>query len=370
MGNNAKTYGSALAELDAYLGELQKTASETGEDSTAHPVQSEDGQLSSATEGSRSAENESDVTSDVGVQNINDAAPAKDEEPAPVALTTAATTGKDPANETSSAKMDKEDPGTSHPAKAASVLEVIQRACAEKGAEKVASDLGNEIMADIAVMNGGGANGTDLEKASAAGAAAADSEIEKLAAAQLPVVVENLTKEAAADAERLFEFYHNFEKAAMGAEGEPEEAVSGEEAAAGDAGEEGALPPEDLQQLEALAGGAGAVPPEAAAMPPEAALGGEMAEPEAEEVVDALSAALEDAGVTPEEFAAAVAAQEGAADMPIEEKMAAHQIAGLAASEVNRYRNLRAAGRLLNVKKANIQLTWTIRQMLKDVMGR
>lgn len=370
MGNGVKTYGSALAELDAYLGELQKTASETSEDSTSHPVENVDDQLDPATEGSRSSENEADITSDVGPQNINDAAPAKDEEPKPVAMTSAATTGEDPSNETSGVKMDKDDPGTSHPAKAASYLEGIKKACAERGAEKVASELGDSIMADIAVLQPAG---SDIEKAAEAGAAAADSEIEKLAAAQMPALIEGAIKQAELDAANLAEFYLSYEKAAMGEEGVPEEAVPGEEdvEAAGEAGEEGALPVEDLEQLAAVAG----APEEGAAGPMmggDPMMGGEpgMEEPGTDEVVEALSEALADAGVTPEEFASAVASQEGAGEAPIEEKMAAVQIANLATGEVNRYRNLKAAGRISNVKRASIQLTYVVRQMIKDVMGK
>jgi hypothetical protein len=377
MGNSTKTYGSALAELDTYLGALQKsagvekkTASETSEDPTSHPVENVDDQLDPASEGSRSAENEADVTSDVGPQNINDAAPASDEEPKPVAMTTAATTGEDPSNETAGVKDTKDDPGTTHPAKAAEYLETVKKACAEQGAEKVASDLGNEIMADIACIKAADGN---VEKAAEAGAAAADSEIEKLAEAQLPLIVEGAIKEAEADARNLFDYYTNFQKAAE--EGaEPEEAVSGEVATeeAGDAGEEGALPVEDLEQLAAVAEGPEGVGAEEAAMgaPAVDPMADPMAEPGSEEVVEALSEALADAGVTPEEFAAAVASQEGAAEAPIEQKMAAVQVANLATSEVNRYRNLKTAGRVSNEKRASIQLVWTVRQMVKDVTGK
>lgn len=379
MGSEGvKTYGSALAELDNYLGQLRKTAAETSEDATSHPIQSEDDQLGAAAEGARSAENEADITSDVGPQNINDAAPATDEEPKPVALTDAATTGKDPSNETAGVKMNKEDPGTTHPAKAgtekgAEYLTRVKQACVQYGAEKVATELGNSIMADIATLGDRikAASPQDIENAANAGARAADNEIEKIAEAQLPGLVDFVTKQAEADALNLAQFYDSFIKAAEGEE-EPEEAVSGEEdAEAGDAGEEGALPAEDLAQLASVA-----APEEAAALGAEAPVegmgmeGAMPAEPGEEEVVEALSEALADAGVTPEELSAAVAAQGAATDIPLEQKMAAVKTANLATAEVNRYRNLKAIGRVGREKRANIQLTWSIRQMIKDVMGK
>lgn len=404
MGDqNVRTYGAALAELDEYLGALQKTAAEqsgetkqaaeTTEDPTTHPVQNKDEQLQPATEGARSAENEADVTSDVGPQNINDAPESKDEEPKPVAMTEAETTGEDPSNETAGVKHTKDDPGTSAPARVGTekdggYLGKVKQACEQYGPEKVASELGNSIMADISVLSGGGeekeASGEDTEKAAEAGAKAADEALQAQVDQALPQVVQNTIKEAEYDAANLAQFYINFqkeqEKKGEGEE-EPEEAVAGEEDTEepGEAGEEGALPAEDLAQLAAAAGGpeaagavpAGGVPPEvggapAEGLPPE----GAPAEPSDEEVVEALSEALADAGVTPEELAAGVEAQEGMGEMPVEQKMAAVNIAKLAASEVNRYRNLKAAGRGPKEKKASIQLVWSVRQMIKDVMGK
>lgn len=97
---------------------------------------------------------------------------------------------------------------------------------------------------------------------------------------------------------------------------------------------------------------------------------GGMGEPGEEEIVQALSEALADAGVTPEELAAAVAAQEGGGEAPLEQKVAAMNIAKLASEEVNRYRNLKSLGRIKNVKRASLQLTWSVRQMIKDVVGK
>lgn len=375
------TYGFALAELDKYLGVMkaagaqEKAAAETSEDSTTHPIQGVDEQLKSISEGARSAENEADITKAIGPQNVNDAAPAKDEEPKPVAMTTAATTGEDSSNETGGVKLTKDDPGTSHPAKAggekgAAYLEQVKKACVQFGAEKVATELGNSILADIATFSN---PAVATEKAAEAGAAAADAALDQTINDQLPALVAEVVKQAELDAKNVAEFYVGRVQRMKKADEDdkkPEEAVSGEDdddKAPGDAGEEGALPVEDLAQLAAAAGPAAGP---AAAGPAAAAPMGAAGEPSDEEVLSALSEALADAGITPEELAAAVADQEATGVAPVEQKMAALNIANLAVSEVNRYRNLQAAGRLPNVKRASIQLTYIVRQMIKDVVGR
>ena len=149
-------------------------------------------------------------------------------------------------------------------------------------------------------------------------------------------------------------------------EGESEEGLPGEP------GGEGALPPEDLEQLAAAAGGPGGgmdVP--GAGGDDMAGIGMEGGEPSDEEVVEALSEALADAGVTPEEFAAAVEGQAaGAEGVPMEAKMAAADVAKTASEKVNQYRNLLALGRIKHTKRASLRLQWAMRQVVKQHTGR
>jgi hypothetical protein len=86
--------------------------------------------------------------------------------------------------------------------------------------------------------------------------------------------------------------------------------------------------------------------------------------------LDALSAALTDAGVTPEELVAAIEGEQANAGAPLEQKMAAVQIAKVAAARVNEFRNLQAVGRVRLTKRASLDMVWNMRQMIKQTMGR
>jgi len=370
------SYNQALADLDKFMAGLTKAAGGSEDSTTAHPSADEDNQTSdSKLEGSHANELEAAISSDIGPLNINDAPEAKDKKIGPEQQTSANETGKD----VPSVKMEKEDPGTSHPAKAAEYLEKVKTACAKYGAEKVATELGNTIMADIAVLCE-----EQTKQAAAAGANDADALI-KQAEAELATITPYLVKRANDAAALLFGYYQQLEKQAEDeAKQDAEAGVPGDsEEAAGDSGGEGALPAEDLEQLAAAAGPeAGGEAAPAPAADPMAALGAAPAGMPAEgaapaggedmEVIDALSQALADAGVTPEELAQAVAAEQQSpkmASVALETRVKRAEIAKLAAAEVNRYRNLKAVGRI-NTKQASITAAWEMRKMIKEVMGK
>ena len=368
------TYGAAMDDLDKFVTELrEKQAAEgaplggdQGNKDTTHPSKSVDNQEESATEGSRSAENEADISKDVPGVNINDV-PA-DEANAPAAMesiTTAADTGDDPSNETGGTKSDKDDPGTTHPAEmdgtengqksaAQAADEKLDAAIKEHGLAKVAAELADMVLEET------GQTPEQIKAATDAGAQAATQTVEDMVNANVPQIMDNLDKMASDCAAKLLDYYAGIEeqqKSAM----LPGEGAPPEEPMPGGAGGEGALPPEDIEQLAAAAGGE--VAPEAGA-PPEAGMGPGMGpgvggggEPGDEEVIEALSAALQEAGITPEELVAAIEAEQGAAPgmaeggLPIEKKLAHVNTAKEACAEVNSYRNLVAAGRFKHTKQ-------------------
>ena len=85
---------------------------------TSHPVKDVDDGTQKATEGARSAENSADVKEQEMAGNVDSAADkGPDQESVQFNVgVTSTETGKDPANE-NNYKGDKDDPGTSHPAK-------------------------------------------------------------------------------------------------------------------------------------------------------------------------------------------------------------------------------------------------------------
>jgi hypothetical protein len=359
------SYNQALADLDKFMAGLTKAAG--SDDSTsAHPTASEDNQTSDRKlEGSHASELEADI-SDKIPNNINDAEPAGDKKIGPEQQTEANETGKD----VPSVKMTKDDPDSSHPShdakEASAFLARVKSACAKFGPEAVASEIGNSIMADISVMC------EDQTKQAAAAGSRDAEQLVKQAEAEIAQLTPYLVKRAQDAAALLHGYYAHLEKqAAEEGQADPEAGVPGEgEEAAGDAGGEGALPSEDLEQLAAVAG-----PEAAGGMPADAGMSAGAAPAGATgdaEVIDALSQALADAGVTPEELAQAVAAEQQGpkmASVSLEERVKRAEVAKLAASEVNRYRNLKAVGRI-QTKQAGLSLTWAMRSMIKDVMGK
>jgi hypothetical protein len=422
MSMSTGTINDVLQDLDSFLESAQTKQAATadqnmGDKDTSHPsAQVDDQLLGDAPEKERSAENEADVSRDVGPQNINDANESDAEKPNSMeSLTTAAPTGEDPSNETGSTKETKEDGTSSHPSdlessvqkeKYAAFRADLDKKIKTDGLQKVACDLANEVLADIATVME--SQTAEVKQASAAGAAAADrvlTESEKRAA-EKNQIMDSLIKEAyqagQQDAELLLDFYCGVAEGAAEKRAEEEAAANekedgGSKEEAGDSGnassgaedavtgegseEAGALPPEDIQQLADMA--APAVEEPAPEMPAEAAmpaaeamgaeaLGGEMGAPGEEEVLDALSQALTDAGVTPEELVMAIEAEQGAAgpEMPIEQKVAAVQVAKTAAAKINHFRNLQALGRGKLTKKANLSVVWKMRQLVKNCTGK
>lgn len=374
----AKTYGAALAELDAFLGQLSKTAS--GEEKTTQEVQKADDGTVPVTEGAHAKELARDVKKIP--LNINEAAPASDTAVNNAQKQTEAKTTGDtgqlstkPVPDANTAK-----PGNSENEKGAAFIQGIKEACAKTGASSVVTELGNKLMADIAVMGE-----TTEKQAAVAGEKDAETLVKEAAEKELNGVISHIEKEAAADAVLLRDFYAGYveglEKKSEGEEGASEPVP-------GDAGGEGAIPPEDIAQLQAAAGEGGMPAGAEGGMPPmgaEGAAGAEGGAPDDAQVLEALSQALEDAGITPEELVQALESEQGGMQGPtqgpagtekagsvkktIEEKKAAADMAKLAMCEINRYRNLKSVGRV-QVKKASIDLAYQMRIAIRRLTGK
>jgi len=86
---------------------------------TTHPSKNVDDGTAPAQEGARSSENEKDNKDDqpIGVNNAKENTPGTQDQFQMNIGATVAATGEDPSNETSSAKSEKDDPGSSHPAR-------------------------------------------------------------------------------------------------------------------------------------------------------------------------------------------------------------------------------------------------------------
>jgi len=384
----SRSYGAALANLDQFVTELrEKQAAELplggdqGDKDTTHPSKAVDNQEEAATEGSRSAEHEADISKDVPGVNINDVSPEEAHKPAAMEnLTTAETTGKDPAVETASVKTDKDDPGTTHPAEMdgtenglKSAAEIAEYACAQYGVEKAAAAM------TISVMNELLGNSDDVDELSKQAAAAGESDANAMAQEiqeNMPQILGNLEKMASVYADHFSSYYGALlEKAAMEEEMMEEEEDGAEAELPPEAMSEGALPEEDIAQLADVAEGEEGVEdvePEMAGeeempMDEAEAMAGEGGE---EEVIEALSEALDEAGVTPEELVAAVEGEAAVSEEPIEEKVAHVKSAQQACFEVNAYRNLKACGRLKTVKKASLAQKYAMRQLVTQLTGK
>ena len=116
---------------------------------TTHPVGSVDDQTSKATEGSRSAENTADVkkTIPISVDATSGTGPDQEGQQFNVGLKSTET-GKDPSNE-DAFKGDKDDPGTSHPAKTDDGEKYGSMSFSQL--KKLSEKKANDIMAEIAV---------------------------------------------------------------------------------------------------------------------------------------------------------------------------------------------------------------------------
>lgn len=113
---------SWLKEAEAHK-KAEVPSGDPGSTGTSHPVAKADGDTQPASTGARSAENKADVKSQVqlSVDSTGEAEKNRgDNTPALHIGVDSASTGEDPKSETASAKMTKDDPGTTHPAKASS----------------------------------------------------------------------------------------------------------------------------------------------------------------------------------------------------------------------------------------------------------
>jgi len=373
-------YSDALNDIDKYVASIREKQASEGDVDTTHPSKSEDDSTMVGTEGARSSENEADITASVPGVNINDVPAQEAHQSANMEnLTEAALTGEDPANETSSVKTTKDDPGTTHPSemdgtenKSASALvnasDMVTVAIKEHGTVKIASELVNMVADDLVTLD------TQIKEAAVAGFIASHQKQAAEGDVSLKTVEGNLNKFASNCAANLQDFYAGV--AEKVAEDMPEEGMPGEE-------EEGELPQDDLQSIAAMAAG-----PEAGGMPMEEGMPEGMPVDEAalaeealggggeEEVIQALSAALAEAGVTPEELAMAVEAEQVAAPgpevggLPIEDKSQIVEDAKIACARVNSFRNLVSAGRVNMSKKASIKLTYAMRELVREATGK
>lgn len=115
---------------------------------TSHPSKDVDDNTQPATEGKRSQENTSDVKKTIfngGVDAAGDSSPSQEDQQFDVGITSAST-GEDPASE-DDYKSDKEDPGTSHPAKTNDGEKYGSMSFGEL--RKLASSKANDILSDI-----------------------------------------------------------------------------------------------------------------------------------------------------------------------------------------------------------------------------
>jgi len=325
-----KSHADLLSQLDNYLAEIrvEKQASENDGTTTSHPVANEDDQTQPTQEGSRSSENESDVSSQ-NPGSINDASvPAEGD-------------SKNPADSQGTVSQDSEqtsgnvtqpdgsvpDPGTSHPANA------------EFGGKYASlSEVANGLLAQIAVMTGGDGvppkteksaetecesentqkkedaseksdepkveaeETSDVEEKEAehAGYEAATklAELIGFEGEEVKTAADQIVKEAqdnaSAAANAWCDYLAGYSDAVMAKQ------AMGMDMAGGMGGiEELMAPPEGAPDAEA----APALEDELAGAPEEGAMG----EPGEEDVAAALAQALEDSGVSEEEFASAIA---------------------------------------------------------------
>ena len=380
----ALTAQESMNTIDKFIREVgatEKLAAEANTEAgsiggaTEHPVKDVDDHTDDADEGFRSKENDADVKADEGPPSVDNQPIATPEKTAegkseggaagdPVQSPGSAAddqlqigtvkepTGDDPSVETGSAKAEKEDSGgpggpTTHPASTAnSSLDGLKYAESQleemplADLAKVASDLNNAILAELAVHDFSKTAATEDDKKSvevtndkAATDVAAQAgwelaglltgDFDKEAAdAMVQETLVDIIKTASDDADRVNGFLASYseelnnQKKVATDKSANEEALAAMMAGGGGAPpEEGGMPQEaameavqDMGGGEELGGlGAG----------PGAGLGAEEGIPEEgipEEGggdVEQLAAILEELGISPEELQAAMAAEEG-----------------------------------------------------------
>ena len=364
---SAKESMNTIDKFIREVGTAEKTAAEANAEpgsvggATEHPVKDVDDSTEDADEGFRSKENDADVKKDEGPPSVDNQPIASPEKSAegkseggakgdPVQTSGSAAddqiqigtvkepTGDDPPVETAGVKAEKEDSETSHPARTDNSeldgLKYAEEQLEEMPLEdlaKVASDLSNHILAELAVHDfrkGAGHDDDDdadddddddshkesADLASQAGyelAGLLTGELDKSAVdGMVQETLEDVIKTASDDADRVTVYLASYgdemQKQSQAARvrqynstllkkaqgGMPLAPMGGEvppEAALGGGGEEDAI-------VEQMLGGGGEAPMEA----PMEEGGGE---------VEELAAILEELGISPEELEAAMAAE-------------------------------------------------------------
>ena len=287
---------------------------------TSHPSKDIDDGTFPATEGGRSSENSSDVKKTItngGVDSSSDDFPSQEDQQYNVGITSTST-GEDPSNE-DDYKSDKEDPGTSHPAKtndgekysSASFSQL--RKMAERKANDILSDLAYSVKEASNLVQGYSEEEsapnyyTEQEKYAAAGYSAASLQEgytqddvlrahEGISSSVESTIADGIEK-AAMVGSYLAEFY-------KAAEGEvPGEGVEGGEGAAPEEeSAEGAGMDVDPAMLDTMAGGE----EEGSGNPDDAA--------------QELLMALQEQGIEPEQLLEMIQAQGGEGGAPAPEE--------------------------------------------------
>jgi hypothetical protein len=265
---------------------------------TSHPSKDVDDNTQPATEGKRSQENSSDVKKTIfngGVDAAGDSSPSQEDQQFDVGITSAST-GEDPASE-DDYKSDKEDPGTSHPAKTNDGEKYGSMSFGEL--RKLASNKANDMLSDITLnmkqaagskpmpdfirkkmeaKNGKKAPAADCDKMAAAGAAAASltadqqdefaKQAREVVAGSIEQTIADGLEKAAMVGSYLQAFYKAAEGEAAAPEEESSESPSEESAEHGEGGSESGMEvdPGMMAQMagEDTGGGAGASPDDAA----------------------------------------------------------------------------------------------------------
>lgn len=286
-------------DLNAFLESVyaEKRASEMGDKETTHPSKSVDDGTIKPSEGSRSAENSSDVKAGIGEGSVDSTPAEPGETPVAEEVGTATAVEEDPAVE-DNYKSTKDDPGTSSPMTAADgekyssyndlakLANEIAGALAQITKQATQTEPAPQVTKEAAEPQTNSDESVTAVKQAGYNTAAAilgqlqqfSAEFEKTSAEKIKAQTSVLVKQAEQDAENLVGFLVGLSKKA----------------------EE--LPPEEAALAEAAAaeGGEGAPMEEP---PVEEGLPGEGGEELSPEVIEAIAQALAEAGIDPETLA-------------------------------------------------------------------
>lgn len=336
---SGETEKNAFDELEKLLSAIEKEASaksaQVPEPPSAHPTHGEPDGTRAAPEGAHAQELNTDArnanpgSTNATSEGVNGVQPTTE---------TNSTAGPTGDNVPSTTQTPRDPGGTTHPAVVNKSAEEwaaeLDRKLREHGAIKTASALFAEIDAELG----------EIKIASEAGYVAGAEDVDELTDT-VKRAADQAYQDALADSEMFARFIVGLHKNA-GDEGIDPAAV----AAAPE------LPVEDLTALTEMAQG----------VPPEAAVEDEVGE---EQLIEALSEALDEAGITPEELVQAVIAN-GAADetVPMEEKAAGIYKFAEAAGKVEQYRRLARTGNWGSYKAAGVASYPAVKEaMARDV---